>query len=156
MATLLEQIKNLEKLSEKAITSELFKALKDAEKLIIDLNKSQLKNNEDRSGILFSNYAYSTENHWRHVDRPKTQELFDYKVVENKYNFEWSGDFFEGLNLSISGDEAIIDSTGMSGEKEGFIRASEAMGLKVDNLKVVIKTRLLPHLHKFARTTLNI
>lgn len=153
MATILEQRRNLEKLNENAVISELFKALKDAEKLIIDLNKGQLKNNEDNQQVLFDNYAESTENNWRFVDPPLDPS---YKVTGNKYNFEWSGEFLSGFNLSISGEEGTISSTGMSGEKQDFIEASNAIGLNDESLKIVIRKRLLPHLHKFARQTLKV
>jgi len=156
MATILEQIKNLEKLSEKVIVDELFKALKDAEKLVLELNKKQLDDNENRDGVTFPNYAGITESYWRKVDMPRTEELFDYKVTSNKYNFDWSGEFLLGLNLTISGEEAVFGSTGMNGGKELLVVSRKAMGLNDENLKTIIKTKLLPYIHNFARRTLKI
>lgn len=143
----------MERLNEKAIVRELFKALKDAQKLVLDLNKSQLKNNEDNQRGLFDNYAPRTESYWRFADPPQDPS---YKVTSNKYNFEWSGEFLLGLNLSISGEEGIIGSTGMNGEKQAFIESSDAIGLNDESLKILIRTKLLPQLNNFARTTLKI
>ena len=153
MATILEQVKRLEKLSEKAIVSELFKALKDAEKLVLELNKGQLKNNESNERSVFKHYHPKTQSYWRFENPPIDES---YKVTSNRYNFEWSGEFLKGLNLTIEGEEGVISSTGMDGEKQVFIESSNAIGLNDDNLKILIKTKLLPHINNFARTTLKI
>ena len=153
MATLLQQAERLEKLSQKVIVEQLFIALKKAENFVLQANKIQLERNQDSLGNLFSKYKESTQDYWRYVDQPKDPS---YKVTSNRYNFEWSGEFLLGLNMTINDDEAIISSSGMDGKKEAFIISRKALGINDDNLKIIIKNELLPYLHKYARDILHL
>ena len=155
MATLLEQSVKLKRLDEKTVINEIFRALESAKDLVLSANKGQLSDNINRDGTPFEKYKDSTEMHWRYKDPPRSG-MFDYKVTTNRYNFDWSGDFLKGLNLTIDGEEAVISSTGMDGGKEALVNSTDALGLTDENLKKIIQSKILPELNSFARKTLNI
>tara|TARA_R110000787_G_scaffold175266_1_gene287751 strand:+ start:1894 stop:2349 length:456 start_codon:yes stop_codon:yes gene_type:complete len=151
MATLLQQVKNLEKLSQKAVTEEIFQALKKAEKEIISLNQGQLSKGQDSEGDIVGEYADITQS-YADADR-----INNNKSAGDPYNFNWFGDFFDGFELSVSGVDATISSVGVgSGGKKDFLTTNDLFGLTDENLKFIIKTEILPFIHKFARNTLNL
>ena len=151
MATLGQQIKNLEKLNEKAIVSQLFKAVKEAENKFIEFNKAQLGSGENIYGGIVGLYAESTQGY---ADR---DGISNKKPVGEPYYFDWFGDFYKGFNLSISGEEATISSTGVgSGDKKEFLTTNNLFGLNNENLTKVIKDEIIPFINRFARATLKI
>ena len=124
MATILEQIKNLEKLSEAEITKQLFIAVKKAENKFIALNKSQLLRGENQQGKVVGEYSPYTEGF---ADRDGV--LTD-KTPNAPYNFQWTGDFYKGFSLTVSGEEATIFSTGIgTGGKADFLTTNNLLGL---------------------------
>ena len=134
----------------------MFKAIKQAEKKIIELNKLQLSLGKNREDEENTSYADSTQNYWRYVNPPANNYLFDYKVVKNPYNFEWSGDLLKGLKLEVSDELATIYSTNTNGGKDFYIIKEKAFGLNDDNLKLIIQTKVIPFINKLARATLKI
>ena len=152
MATILEQIKRLERLNEAEITKQLFLAVKKAENKFIALNKSQLSEGENYLGVEVGTYKARTQK--KALSNPKPKKS---KNVGDPYNFEWSGDFFDGFKLGVNSDEATIFSTGIgSGEKANFLTTKDLFGLNNENLAKVIKEEILPFINNFARTTLKI
>ena len=151
MATILEQIKRLEKLSEAEITKQLFIAVKKAENKFIEFNKRQLAIGNNANGEQVGVYAKSTQGY---ADEENIDER---KTLNTPYNFQWFGAFYKGFSLSISGDEATIFSTGIgSGSKADFLTTNNLFGLNDENLSKVIKDEILPFIHNFARTTLKL
>jgi len=151
MATILEQIKRLEKLNEAEITKQLFIAVKKAENKFIELNKRQLLKGENQEGNVVGEYSPYTEGF---ADR---DGILTDKTPNSPYNFQWTGDFYKGFSLSISGSEATIFSTGIgSGEKADFLTSENLFGLNDKNLSNVIREEILPFINNFARTTLKI
>ena len=152
MATILQQQKKLEKLSPKVTIENIFQALKHAEKLVLDINKSQLSDGDNSLGDNVGTY------------HPDTQAYYDADSINrvtkssgDPYNFDWSGSFFDGFELSVQGIEATISSTGVgSGGKKKFLTTNNLFGLQEDNLKTIIKEEILPFMHKIARETLGI
>jgi hypothetical protein len=157
MATILQQINNLKKLKSSLVVEKVFQALKEAENKVILLNKEQIDKGESVDGDKAKNYAYITEHHFRHVDRPRTEELFNYKVQSNIYNYDWSGKFLDGFEISVTNKDATIFSTGIgSGEKASFLLSENLFGLNEENLKKVIKEDILPFIQKYAKSVLQI
>jgi len=151
MATILEQVKRLEKLSEAEITKQLFLAVKKAENKFIELNKFQLGQGENTKGGIVGLYAESTQGY---ADR---DGISNKKPVGEPYYFDWFGDFYKGFGLTVSNNEATIFSTGIgSGDKADFLTTSDLFGLNDENLDKLIREEILPFINNFARTTLKI
>ena len=151
MATILEQVRNLEKLSEVEITKRLFIAIKKAEGIAIKANKLQLVKGEDVDGDIIGHYAESTQ---AFADR---DNIFAPKKFGDPYNFTWSENFFSGFKLALANDHVTLFSTSVgSGSKKEFLTTNNLFGLNNDNLEKVIKDEILPFIHKFARQTLKV
>ncbi len=151
MATLLQQIENLKKLKESNLEKKLFEAFKSVEDNVIQANKDQLSKGEDVFGKTVGVYAPSTEN-YALFDNPKKS-----KKEGDPYNFEWTGDFFDGFKLAINNNEVTILSNVQGSEgKIHFLTTNNLYGLNDENLKTVIREDILPFIHKFVRDTLNI
>ena len=151
MATILEQIKRLEKLSEAEITKQLFIAVKKAENKFIELNKLQLGQGENVSGGIVGIYSENTQGY------ADADGISNKKPAGDPYYFDWFGDFYKGFSLTVSGEEATIFSTGIgSGGKADFLTTNNLFGLNDENLSKVIKDEILPFIHNFARTTLKL
>lgn len=152
MATLLQQNENLEKLDEKTIETQIFKALKEAEVAVLKANKEQLDKGDDSEGNPVGVYAKATE------------MMAEFEPIPNKpkkegapYNFDWTSEFLKGFTLSVSSTEAIISSTGVgSGTKRDFLTTHNLFGLNDDNLSIIIQKDIIPFINSFARKTLNI
>lgn len=153
MATILEQIKRLERLNEAEITKQLFLAVKKAEDKFIAFNKLQLSEGKNALGVEVGKYKVRTQT---------IADLFEPKPIKPKeagspYNFQWSGDFFDGFKLGINGDEATILSNALgSDDKLHFLTSNNLFGLNDENLAKVIKEEILPFINNFARRTLKI
>lgn len=129
----------------------MFVAIKKAENEFIALNKIQLGSGENIYGGIVGLYAESTQGY---ADR---DGISNKKPVGEPYYFDWFGNFYKGFELSINGDEATISSKGVgSGDKADFLTQSDLFGLNDKNLDTLIRTKILPFIHKFARTTLKI
>jgi len=151
MATILEQIKRLERLNEAEITKQLFLAVKKAEDKFIALNKSQLDKGEDYLGNIVGHYSKHTQGY---ADADGIRKS---KKEGDPYNFDWFGDFFDGFKLGINGDEATILSNALgSDSKLDFLTTHNLFGLNDENLAKVIKEEILPFINNFARRTLKI
>ena len=149
MATLQEQIKNLERLSQKVIVKKIFEGLKLAEAKVIQANKNQLVLGKDVEGNVVGEYSPYTEAFAEKIFTPKTPGM--------PYNFQWTGEFYKGFNLKVSGEEATISSTGVgSGGKKEFLTTNNLFGLNEEELGVIIQKEILPFIQKFSRETLNI
>lgn len=86
--------------------------IENADFIISILQDNQLSKGYDSSGAIVGTYFWKTE--YIHAkdphNRPRTQ-----KVKGQPYNFEWSGEFFDSMNIKIdtvSSDFDIFSSTG--------------------------------------------
>ena len=151
MATILEQIKRLEKLNEAEITKQIFIAVKKAENKFIEFNKRQLAIGDNADGEQVGVYAKSTQGY------ADAENIDERKTLNTPYNFQWFGNFYKGFSLTVSGDEATIFSTGIgSGGKANFLTTNNLFGLNDENLSNVIREEILPFINNFARRTLKI
>ena len=129
----------------------MFKALKIAENKVLEANRFQLLKGENSEKKIVGEYSPFTE---IFADR---DGISTPKTPNSPFNFNWTGEFLKGFELSISGDEATISSTGTgSGGKQAFLTSNNLFGLNDENLKVIIRTEILPFIHKFARQTLKV
>lgn len=151
MATILEQIKNLEKLDEKTVLNSIFAAVKKAEKLFLDANKSQLLKGENSEGKIVGEYSQYTEGF---ADR---DGILTPKTPNSPYNFNWTGEFLKGFLLNVDGDGVTISSSGIgTGGKRDFLTNENLFGLTDENLSKIIKDEIIPFVNAFARKTLKI
>ena len=151
MATILQQQKKLEKLSPKVTIENVFKALKSVQDKLIELNKSQLNKGEDIFGDVVGYYTSNTER------KSKLENTKKEKKEGSPYNFQWSGDFFDGFKVGINDNEVtILSNVQGDDDKLGFLKMNNLEGLQKENLNKVIKEDVLPFMHKIARETLGI
>ena len=153
MATLLQQSENLKKLNESVIEQQLFKAIREAEVVILDANKEQLSKGENYLGGEVGRYSPYTQGF---ADAKETFTNVP-KKEGSLYNFDWTGDFLKGFKLGINGNEATITSNVLGDDsKLNFLLNNNLFGLNDENLKKIIQSEILPFIHSFARKTLNI
>ena len=149
MATLLEQIKNLEKLDEKTVLNSIFDAIKKAQKLFLEANKNQLLKGENSEGQIVGEYSPYTE---VFADR---DGIFTPKTPGSPYNFNWTGEFLKGFFLNVDNDGVTIGSSGVgTGGKKDFLTNENLFGLTDENLSKIIQKEIIPFINTFARKTL--
>ena len=152
MATIQEQIRKLRKLTPEKLELALFKCLKSIENDLIDLNtKDQLLKGENAEGNpIFSNqrnrgtYSLYTEL----ITKGRKQEGDPYTLFD-------TGDFFKGFYVNIEGDSVRFGST----DPKSFyliLEYDSIFGLTDENLKGVIREKLLPFLQQHIRKTLDL
>jgi hypothetical protein len=129
----------------------MFKAIREAENVILNLNKEQLSDGKNYLGIEVGTYKEETAM-LALFDKPRKP-----KEAGSPYNFEWSGDFFDNFKMGINGNEVTITSNVQGDDsKLNFLLNNNLFGLNEDNLKKVIREQILPKIHIFARQTLNV
>lgn len=152
MGSLVQFQKNLQKLDDRKYLNDiLFNAIRKTEKIAISLQKQQLSEGRDNQDKVVGTYSRATE----------LESLFgDVKPRQSKregdpYNFEWTGDFFDGMELLFSSDEVSFWSkdskTPLLVEKWENI-----MGLDDINLYNYIQNALYPLIMLQIRKTLQI
>ncbi|NQV77091.1 MAG: hypothetical protein HQ490_01900 [Lutibacter sp.] len=151
MATILQQINNLKKLKSSLVVEKVFQALKEAENKVIVYNRNQLSKGQDVDGKEVGKYS-------EHTQTFATRDgILTDKPYNNPYNFNWTGEFLKGFEISVTNKDATIFSTGIgSGEKASFLLSENLFGLNEENLKKVIKEDILPFIQKYAKSVLQI
>ncbi len=138
MATLFQFQENLQKLNDQVkLEKILFGLMKQYEAQIVAFNKEQLSKGEDNEGVVFGEYSIHT---------PDFQDKFPArkdKIPGQPYNFEWTGDFFDGMYLLTTDKSAEVWS---KDSKTAFlnIEYSGLLGLNDENLQKVIKDLVYP------------
>jgi len=151
MATILEQIKRIEKLTPSVVVNKVFEAVKKAQGDIIKANKLQLVKGENVKGQIVGTYAPSTQGFADRDGIPTPKKEGD------SYNFTWFNNFFDGFDLTVTNDLATIFSTGVGdGGKKQFLTSENLMGLNDQNLKEVIQKDILPFIQKYAKSVIGI
>lgn len=95
-------------------------------------------NNPDRVPL----YEPSTEDYWQH----QPPQARTYKKTNARYNFEWTGRFFDGMDLFVnkSNYSFEIKSTGNQEELE-VIYNTDLTGLSIENMEYVDKFIIQPY-----------
>ena len=129
----------------------MFQAIKKAEKEVIELNKGQLDKGKDVFGNVVGRYKATTQSFANADGISKSKKEGD------PYNFSWYGDFLDGFELAINNEEVtILSNVQGSTEKLNFLTTNNLYGLNDENLKLIIQTKVIPFINKFARATLKI
>jgi hypothetical protein len=143
---------NLQKLNNQVkLEKILFGLIKQYEAQIVAYQKQQLSKGEDNEGNIIGYY------------KPATQEIADYAIPQPRadkqsgspFNFEWTGDFFDGMYL-LSDDKSAEVWSRDSKTSLLNIEYSELLGLQDDNLDKVIKGLVYPVFMDEIRKTLDL
>lgn len=149
MATFQQQLKKAQQLSPTKIEKSLFKFIRSIEDVLLELNKSQLRDNsQDIFGNPIGFYSFATEL----ISGGR-------KRRGDPFTGEDTGDWFRGFYFQIVGDVIRFSSRD---PKTSLILASkdwlsdEVFGLTDENLKAVIARDIQPFFLKHIRDTLEI
>lgn len=162
MATLNQARKSAENLTESNLNNDLFDYIIALKKEFIKLNTEQINDHVNAKGKLLKNknkkftgiYTKATEE----IAKAANPGPITTKKEGQPYNFLWGGDFMNNFYLYKKQGQITIGSTGTgSGDKEEFFRGYEDLfGLTDENLKGVIRDKILPLFIKNIRNTLNL
>lgn len=162
MATLNQARKSAENLTESNLNNDLFDYIIALKKEFIKLNTEQINDHVNAKGKLLKNknkkftgiYTKATEE----IAKAANPGPITTKKEGQPYNFVWGGDFMNNFYLYKKQGQITIGSTGTgSGDKEEFFRGYEDLfGLTEENLKGVIRDKILPLFIKNIRNTLNL
>src|SRR5690606_24024021 len=149
MATLRQQLEKSKRLSEKAITDELFKFIDSVGKKLVNYNVNQLHvDSLDINGKPIGFYSYATEVITN--GRKKQGEPFDASET---------GDFLKSFYIEVKNDVVYF---GSKDNKVKLILTSDywlsdkLFGITEENLRQFIKSDVLPFVLKHQRQILEI
>lgn len=138
MATVLEVQKRIGPLTKKATLEALaFQELKKLREIILDIQKIRLSKGLDTSGKVIGTYSFSTEL------IAKFENPLEPKKFGEPYNFEWTGEFFKGMQLIFKKNEAVF--TGKARNQELLVaKYDDLMGYTDEDWIEFLKTKLEP------------
>lgn len=170
MATLNQARKSAENLTESNLNNDLFDYIIALKKEFIKLNAGQIHDHKNSKGKKLENknkkysgfYTKATEE----IAKAANPGPITSKKEGKPYNFVWGGDFMNNFYLYKKQGEIVMGSTGtgtgtistlFGDDKEEFFRGYEDLfGLTDENLKGVIRDKILPLFIKNIRNTLNL
>jgi hypothetical protein len=138
MATILQFQKRLQRISNpKYLELVVFTEIKRHEALFVEAQKEQLNKGENFRGKVFGTYSPATE------EIAKGENTRQPKIAGEPYNFEYYGDFFDGMYLAVFEDNALFFS---DDPKTRFLitKYKDLFGLQPESLSKLIKTTILP------------
>lgn len=162
MATLKQALQQSEKINENELEKGLFDYVIALKKEFISLNVKQIDDHKDSQGKPLknknSNYSGVYTKATEEIASAANPKPLTSKKAGDPYNFVWGGDFMNGFYMYQKNNEIILGSTGTGiGLKEDFFKGYEHIfGLTDENLREVVKSKLLPLFIKNIRNTLNI
>lgn len=117
----------------------VFDLVRRYENVFVNLQKQQLSQGQDIFGNTIGEYSQLTEQ-IAQLENPRKP-----KIAGEPYNFEWTGNFFDGIRLEVRRDTAIFSS---SDSKTPLLVAQygDIFGLSDENLTEVVSRVLLPAL----------
>ena len=145
MATVLQVQKRISPLTKKATLENIaFQELKKLKEILLDYQKIRLNKGLDTSGDVIGTYSFSTEQIAR-FENPIEPKRFG-----EPYNFEWSGDFFKGMQLIFKGNEAVFRS---KDSKEELLTSKyeDLLGYTNEDWIEFLNTKLYPAFMKSFR-----
>ena len=138
MGNLSELQKGLQRLSEgDRLLKLLFEAVRATEKVALSLQKQQLSEGYSQKDELIGVYTKTTQNIAEHRDVRQP------KIAGEPYNFEWTGDFFDGMELIFEGDTVRFYSTDTKAELLAD-KYQNLFGLDDYNLNNYLQNSILP------------
>lgn len=150
MATVLDVQKRISPLTKKATLETLaFQELKKLKEILLDIQKIRLNKGLDTSGKVIGTYSFSTEL------IAKFENPLKPKKFGHPYNFEWSGDFFNGMQLVFRQNEAVF--TGKSTKQELLVsKYEDLMGYTNEDWIEFLNTKLYPAFMKQFRNAVRL
>lgn len=123
------------------------RATKKFEAYLIDLNQIQLSQGISIFGNVVGQYSEKTE------ERARTENTRQPKIAGQNYNFEWTGQFFDGMKIRFTGDYLEFIST--AGDAEVILDSyanlfgeQVLLGLTTQNLDDFLQQKLIPELNR--------
>ena len=137
MATLQEQLSKAKRIQPNRLQNDLFKFIRSIEKELLDKNKNQIQeNSQDIFGNPIGFYSQATEV----ISKGKKKKGEPFSGVD-------TGDFFKGFYMQEVSGVLRFSSTDPKTNKilnSNNWLSNELFGLSDENLKEIIKHRLLP------------
>ena len=125
------------------------------EAYLVDLNQIQLSQGRNISGEIIGTYAAATEAiaASQNTRRPKS--------AGTPYNFEWTGDLFDGMRIRVTSEYVEIFSTAPHAEilteTYGDVFGENSIfGLTEENLAEFVRTKLSPEVQNYVWNALNL
>lgn len=125
------------------------------EAYLLDLNRIQLSRGEDIFGNVVGQYSRNTQN------IAATENTRQPKIEGQNYNFEWSGELFDGMFMRLSGDTIEVFSTAPHTEEviarySGFFGDNTLLGFQDSSKIEFVREKLLPETRKWVCEILNL
>ena len=156
MATLAQISQNLQLLRNKqSFYDEVLRIAARFEAYLIDLNQIQLTEGKNIRGETIGTYSKATE---AIAAQESTRES---KNAGENYNFQWTGELFDGMYLRITSEYLEIFSTAphatIVSETYGNIFGENAIfGLTEAHLIEFVRDKLMPEVQRYVWKTLNL
>lgn len=149
MATLEQVSRNLQPLkSRNEIYRIVLQASSKFEAYLVDLNQIQLSRGLNIFGQPIGVYSEATE------EIAATESTREPKIAGQPYNFEWTGDLFDGMTVRFTPEFFEIFSTDSKYDLiittySGFFSENSVFGLTQEHLSEFIQQKLLPELRDY-------
>lgn len=104
---------NLERMKEKIPLWIKDALLENADFIINILQENQLAKGKDSSGTIVGRYSWATDVFYAKDPQNKPRRS---KTAGDPYNFEWSGELFDSMNIKISTQESSFDIYSTTGK----------------------------------------
>lgn len=138
MATVLQVQKRISPLTKKSTLEAIaFQELKKLREILLDYQKIRLNKGLDTSGKVIGTYSFATE------QIAKLENPVEPKIFGEPYNFEYTGDFFKGMQLVFKGNEAVFRSKD-SKEKLLTSKYEDLLGYTNEDWIEFLNTKLYP------------
>lgn len=117
------------------------------EAYLIDLNQLQLSQGKDIFGQVVGTYSEATE---AIASQEFTRQP---KVAGRPYNFEWTGELFDGMKVKFTNSYIMIFSTAPHADEvvakfSGAFSERSLFGLSDEHLKEFVSEKILPDFKK--------
>lgn len=156
MATLKEVHRNLQILSKKdEFYAEVLRVASRFGAYLIDLNQIQLSQGKNIFGDTIGVYSKATE------ERAKLEYTRQPKIAGEDFNFEWTGELFDGMYIKLTREYLEIYSSAPHTELvvatySSLFGESAIFGLTEESLAEFVEEKLKPEMQKWVRGVLNL
>ncbi len=140
MATIIQVEERLRPLTNReTLELFLFVEIKRFENLFLKAQKEQLNDGENNKGGVIGTYSFATEQIAKNENPRKP------KNAGEAFNFEYHGDFFDGMYLDVFEDRAEFWSRDDK-TKKLTVKYNDLFGLQPDRLMELVRRVILPAL----------
>lgn len=156
MATLVQISRNLQLLSRKdEFYGQVLRTAKRFEAYLVDLNQIQLSQGRDIFGNVIGQYSEATE------EIASTENTRQPKIAGEDYNFEWTGELFDGMYVKLTSDYLEIFSTAphaslVVATYSNLFGENVLFGFTEESLVDFTTKKLIPEIQKWVREILDL